>query len=719
MKYKGNYKFTFELMHIAAPDESLPGVQNFDRDLLGENTIILGFPILRRPEGYPGLELPFDTLLHYLQAPKAEIFVQDVFIKGPNRVLTLVKHTDDVFLWRLDHSLANYSLCCPDKRSRAIVYEDYSSLNHHTLEASRHILSKCADDAAPIEDPHRISEGRGLVDTKMTQPRSLTETDSADSLGLSSHKPNSPRNMGGLPAASAFQNNEATFTSSSIGSAYSGFENNARTLPLEYSERSELLSQVSNMFADSQPSPITESSEGTLDSDMFSISDSSDDIDLLDRQETIYPMLHNKFHQLLAGFRTVTKYQSAPVQGRGNSGPVASTTESAHIGNNSGLSRKRKAYQDEEDDTGGDGSQPPRPKKMKPDQGKESQESFACPFLKWNPITYSGCCVKKLSSISFVKQHLHRKHTPERYCQTCHTADFSDEDKLQSHIKIGKCTCRDRTMLDGISYQQRFQLSRKSKPKSSKEEQWYAIWQILFPEDRRPSSIYIDTDLALEMRQFRKYCESHGPAIMRGDIESDPAWQSFDITEEQRRALDRLIAQGINTLFDNWYSRNSSASTTSERQSNDSPQISRYETSTVSLVDSGVVMMGQSSSRGTNSQAFELHPALRIPPVGFASPQPATYSHPRGPLPVQEFPVALNSTDIPPFASLPFGFVAEGQEWSCGGQIGGFEATSLAMFESGFDSGPFPSLEDMLVYYPQPDQDFQDGGKSAETYGCL
>jgi hypothetical protein len=146
----------------------------------------------------------------------------------------------------------------------------------------------------------------------MTQPRYLTETDSADSLGLSSHKPNSPRNIGGLPAASAFQNNEATFTSSIIGSAYySGLENNARTLPLENSERSELLSQVSSMFADSQPFPITESCEGTLDSDMFSISDSSDDIDLLDHQETIYPMLHNKLHQLLAGFRTATKYQSA------------------------------------------------------------------------------------------------------------------------------------------------------------------------------------------------------------------------------------------------------------------------------------------------------------------------------------------------------------------------------------------------------------------------
>jgi hypothetical protein len=151
LKYNGYCSFTFELTRLGTWNESLPGIQNFSRDLLRENTIILGFPIRRRPEGYPGLEVSFSTLLLYLQASKAEIFVSNVFIKGPNRVLKLVKHTGDIFLWQLDHSLADYSLCCQEKRSKAIAVKDYSSLDYYALEAGRHVLSKCADDSAPTE----------------------------------------------------------------------------------------------------------------------------------------------------------------------------------------------------------------------------------------------------------------------------------------------------------------------------------------------------------------------------------------------------------------------------------------------------------------------------------------------------------------------------------------------------------------------------------------
>jgi hypothetical protein len=154
-KYRGYCNFGFELTQREISDESLPGIQNFSRDLLGENAIILGFPIRRRPEGYPGLELSFDTLLLYLEAPKAEIFVLDVFIKGPRRMLKLIKHTEDVFLWRLDHSLADYSSCCTDHLSKALSCKDYSYLDHHALEAGRHILSKCADDAAPPKGMYR------------------------------------------------------------------------------------------------------------------------------------------------------------------------------------------------------------------------------------------------------------------------------------------------------------------------------------------------------------------------------------------------------------------------------------------------------------------------------------------------------------------------------------------------------------------------------------
>ncbi|PQE04295.1 Het and ankyrin domain protein [Rutstroemia sp. NJR-2017a BBW] len=553
MKYKGYCNLDLELTELGTSDESVPGVQNFSRDLLGENALVLGFPIRGRPEGYPGLEVSFDTLLHYLQATKAEIFGCNVLIKGPNRVLKLIKHIDDIFFWQLDHSLADYSLCCPDKRSRTIAIQDYSSLDHYTLEVGRHILSKCADDITPAK------------------------------------------------------------------------------------ERWELLSQSSNMLStDSQPSPTTESLEDSLDSDMYSISDSSDDVKLLDHEESIYPILNKILHRLLAGFRTVTQYQSSPSKSGGYSAPVGSTNESAHTGNTSRSSYKRKSQQDEDDGTGEDGSQPPPLKKLKSGEGEEPQKSFSCPYLKWNPIKYSSCCVKIFSRISDVKQHLRRKHTPKRYCQVCLKTNFENEESLNAHNRTGLHSWRDPATLEGISYDQREKLSKKSKHGTSEEDKWFMIWEILFSRDKRPTSVYIDTDLTLEMRQFQAYCERRGPVLMTEQIESDQAWLSLETTREQRTEyLERVIAQGFQTLFNDWRVNAPSSSITPERQSNNNTRDSRSKTPTSSLVDSGV-MIGSSSSRETGFQGREIYPASRIPAMGITFQLSAADIGARRPSPIQE-----------------------------------------------------------------------------------
>ncbi|KAH7370148.1 hypothetical protein BKA65DRAFT_12028 [Rhexocercosporidium sp. MPI-PUGE-AT-0058] len=357
LKYRGLCSFDFELTQLGTENESLPGIQNFSRDMLGENTIILGFPIRRRPEGYAGLEVSFRTLLLYLQVSKAEIFVLDVFIKGPNRVLELIKHTDDVFLWRLDHSLADYSSCCQETRSKAIAIKDYSSLSYHTLEAGRHILSKCADDSAPTEDPNRLSN-EPADDTKIAQIGFFAEKNAADGLNFSSR-------FRSVAQSCPKSKDDGTVSSSpSIGSVYSVLENRPFSPHTESPESSMLLSDDPNLFsAGSQFPPSVESQEHSLDSDMFSISDSSDEIELLDFEKKVCLILNNMGHQLLAGFRTATECHLSPGTGGATSGPVASTTESAFTGATSRPNRKRKSQRDEEDDNGEDKSRRQRPKK--------------------------------------------------------------------------------------------------------------------------------------------------------------------------------------------------------------------------------------------------------------------------------------------------------------------------------------------------------------------
>ncbi|CZR67884.1 uncharacterized protein PAC_17783 [Phialocephala subalpina] len=576
LKCKGYCDIGFEVAQLDISNYSLPRIQNRRQGSIGENNLILGFPIRRRPEGYPGLEVTFNTLLYSLQATRAILLKGQVVIKGRERRLKLVKRKDDVFLWHLLHPLADDCSCWVDRYDKVYVSKTYDPLHRHGLEAGRHILSTCANDYVSAEDTDWVSEKPHLIGTKNVLSRSLTARNPDDGPEIPPHNIIPNRNKGRL-------------------------------------------------------------------------------------------------HRLLSEFRSYTQSQSFASDGGRNSGPLADTAESSHIGNASGHRRKRKLEQRKGDDSGEDDFLPPTPKRAKSGQGKRPQKSFACPYLKWDPITHRRCCENKLSAICAVKQHLTRKHTPVWYCQSCQ-AIFTDDISLQRHIDIGKCSRRDPSILNGISSQKHMQLTRKSKPKASEVDQWFAIWEILFGQHPRPRSVYIDDDLNLEMLQFQEYCYSRGPAILREHIESDPVWVRPETTEEQRRVyLDRVIAQGINSLFDDWRSSDSSPLRSPERHPT-SLQRSGYETPTSSMVDSGVAIGSQSSFRESGSQRSELPVNFGIQAGQFSFRPAAASNLMRSPPIMQEGMVALPQTQVQNLPSAFFDPIIEGSRvWNWGDQGDGVE----------------------------------------------
>ncbi|RSL93519.1 hypothetical protein CEP52_013207 [Fusarium oligoseptatum] len=60
------------------------------------------------------------------------------------------------------------------------------------------------------------------------------------------------------------------------------------------------------------------------------------------------------------------------------------------------------------------------------------------------------------------------------------------------------------------------ELSKKSK--GTTEEQWYAIWEILFPEERRPLSIYVDSDQSPDFVLLREFSQRQGVSILHERI---------------------------------------------------------------------------------------------------------------------------------------------------------------------------------------------------------
>ena len=260
-------------------------------------------------------------------------------------------------------------------------------------------------------------------------------------------------------------------------------------------------------------------------------------------------------------------------------------------------------------------------------------------------------------------------------------------------------------MLDGISYQQRSRLSRKSTPNATKEDQWFAIWDILFAAHPRFTTIYMDIDLTWEMLQLHEYFTSRGPAVIRERLESDPAWRDTGITEEQSGAyLERLIAQGFNTWFEDWLSNGRSASVSPQRlgrsSSSSNAQQSQHETLPSSLVDSGVVM-GSSSSREAGAPGREILPVFRTSAMGFALQPLAADTRARSPPPVPDDAAASPQTHLQSPPSISFGS-AMGVQQNPEDQNHAFEPEPL----NDFDFDKFLAYEDIPGYLPHSGQEF-------------
>ncbi|KAH7132813.1 hypothetical protein EDB81DRAFT_950231 [Dactylonectria macrodidyma] len=271
-----------------------------------------------------------------------------------------------------------------------------------------------------------------------------------------------------------------------------------------------------------------ESSDDAWDTDRVSISDSSGHAEPLNVADPHYEIIECVISQLLAGY--ITRHQNPlPVRESGQ-GVVSSTsvpscetaTRGQILADNQSCLKGKRGIEDAE----------------------PSKASFACPFLEKDPIKYRYCCEKTLRDIRDVKHHLYRRHAPGLYCLYCLMTGFADQRSLQDHIDKRSCPERDPSMLEGISYDQRQQLFKKSGSTISAEEQWFVVWAVVFPESPEPASVYIDTALSMEMQLFREYSFEYGPTML-------------DTQEEQQQLLDRIITEGTTRVFEKWQSAQS------------------------------------------------------------------------------------------------------------------------------------------------------------------
>ena len=113
------------------------------------------------------------------------------------------------------------------------------------------------------------------------------------------------------------------------------------------------------------------------------------------------------------------------------------------------------------------------------------QKRFACPLFKHNPAHWKACFDFRLSKISYVKQHITRKH--------------------KSDVMLSK--------------EQKKALGKKSDPSETHAQQWYTIWKILFPNEQKPNSPYIESHRSEELSSLCQFWKTDAPDAMRETLQ--------------------------------------------------------------------------------------------------------------------------------------------------------------------------------------------------------
>lgn len=221
-------------------------------------------------------------------------------------------------------------------------------------------------------------------------------------------------------------------------------------------------------------------------------------------------------------------------------------SSAAHTPSKSDHGQKRQRHEKGNSENSEDERGVPRSKRPKVSQpkGVERPKLLACPFWKLDPIKHRECFSNKTPKISYVKQHLERRHTPDFYCQRCYII-FSDAEAIDNHVLEASCTRGPSAILEGVSQSQKKQLPCRSK--GSVEDQWYTMWDILFPGCRRPSSIYVDSGQSEDFCRIKEFSQREGVTILHEELRTSGLLSRLGTSDEQ---VQETIQRAMHSMFE-------------------------------------------------------------------------------------------------------------------------------------------------------------------------
>lgn len=372
---------------------------------------------------------------------------------------------------------------------------------------------------------------------------------------------------------------------------------------------------------------------------MLSISSGdSDCIPSLDPEDPLTSIINVISHRILGNYKESRWVRSKPQSEHTGKSGLADTSGNSSVSCATSQSQsmracrtgKRDRPDGEDEDYDEDGfRKPPRPTKRRAKSpSRPCDKIFACPFWKLDSQAHRLCFNKKITRISDVKLHLSRRHRLPAmdYCQRCWIA-FESKAHKEKHLRYPSsqgCDYIPAARPMGIDKNMAADLHRKSKSNLSKEDQWFAIWDIVFPDKPRPSSPYINDDLSEDAMQLRETILSQWPSVIASVID-EARIQDVSVNEDNV-GQEQLIRATINQLLDDFLVEQETIRATRSASNPQSP--GSRTTSFSNRADSAVELdLNQLSSHSTLNSRDEASQLTTGATIRSLEPQPPAPSH--------------------------------------------------------------------------------------------
>jgi hypothetical protein len=145
-----------------------------------------------------------------------------------------------------------------------------------------------------------------------------------------------------------------------------------------------------------------------------------------------------------------------------------------------------------------------------------------------------------------------RSHGKPIRCPRCQDK-FDTRAALDYHIEDIDCISQPEMVDEGIDEAQAITLRKWARQWLTIEQQWFIIWNIVFPGVPEPSSPYVNDNNSSSMCEFREFCQREGSTIILGHLRTSPGWRPQDEERFGHALFDNILNQALDDIYYKWW----------------------------------------------------------------------------------------------------------------------------------------------------------------------